>query len=407
LPPDEPDLPRADASSPTPLSQQVRRLGGSIWRWLTLLLATVWLIAGTVAVAAPPEILPLPQPPETVLQAAEGDLRVAALPPIDFNLEQETFAPEPLSDLDPQAATPSADRKKPYGSNAPVSLGAFWALATPVVGQAATLSMNAEFARVAAPLVIPQEGSPLWLGIAKFGRLELATDAVLPDSGERVPSQLWLVETGVTHIRPQADGGTLGGTFLFGTASDQPYAAGRDLTLMAVGFWQRPAANGRDDWSFSVFYSPTSQLPYPLPGVAYVWKPDDTLEAKIGLPGGIEYRPDDDWEFSLTYFPLVNVAAVARRRLTERASLFATYRTDTQIYFLADRLIDDDRFYVFDQRAAIGLERQIAGGFSLESTVSYLFDRTLFQGTSFSSGRRDVVDFDPGIALAVQLLWRR
>ena len=382
--------------------------GNGSWRkvWLPLFAAS--LLGIRAGGAAPPELLPpVELPVDSVLEAASADLRVAALPPIDFNLEQDTFANEPISDLDPQLSTPAREKKKPYGSNAPVSLGAFWAPPTPVVGQQATLSMNAEFARVGAPLMAPQEGEPLWLGIAKFGRLELATEAVLPDSGERVPSQLWLVETGVTHIRPQDDGGTLGGTFLFGTASDQPYAAGRDLTLMAVGFWQKPAANGRDDWSFSVFYSPTSQLPYPLPGVAYVWKPDDTLEAKIGLPGGIEYRPNDDWELSLTYFPLVNVAAVARRRLSEQASLFATYRTDTQIYFLADRLIEEDRFFVFDQRAAIGVERRLAGGFSLESTVSYLFDRTLFQGTSFSSGRRDVVDFDPGIALAVQLLWRR
>ena len=382
--------------------------GNGSWRkvWLPLFAAS--LLGIRAGGAAPPELLqPVELPVDSVLEAASADLRVAALPPIDFNLEQDTFANEPISDLDPQLSTPAREKKKPYGSNAPVSLGAFWAPPTPVVGQQATLSMNAEFVRVGAPLMAPQEGEPLWLGIAKFGRLELATEAVLPDSGERVHSQLWLVETGVTHIRPQDDGGTLGGTFLFGTASDQPYAAGRDLTLMAVGFWQKPAANGRDDWSFSVFYSPTSQLPYPLPGVAYVWKPDDTLEAKIGLPGGIEYRPNDDWELSLTYFPLVNVAAVARRRLSEQASFFATYRTDTQIYFLADRLIEEDRFFVFDQRAAIGVERRLAGGFSLESTVSYLFDRTLFQGTSFSSGRRDVVDFDPGIALAVQLLWRR
>ncbi|MBL6832499.1 MAG: hypothetical protein ISQ70_13950 [Pirellulales bacterium] len=384
-----------------------QRGNGSLRKvWLPLFAASLFGISA--GVAAPPELLPpVELPVDSVLEAASADLQVAALPPIDFNLEQDTFANEPISDLDPQLSTPAREKKKPYGSNAPVSLGVFWAPPTPVVGQQATLSMNAEFARVGAPLMAPQEGEPLWLGIAKFGRLELDTEAVLPDSGERVPSQLWLVETGVTHIRPQDDGGTLGGTFLFGTASDQPYAAGRDLTLMAVGFWQKPAANGRDDWSFSVFYSPTSQLPYPLPGVAYVWKPDDTLEAKIGLPGGIEYRPNDDWELSLTYFPLVNVAAVARRRLSEQASLFATYRTDTQIYFLADRLIEEDRFFVFDQRAAIGVERQLAGGFSLESTVSYLFDRTLFQGTSFSSGRRDVVDFDPGIALAVQLLWRR
>jgi hypothetical protein len=390
------------------------------WRWgvafcrvlrrfvVPCLLAGVVLRHATSAAAPPTPVPPAEAwPVESVLEAARGDLRVAALPPIAFNLEQETFANEPIADLGTPGPADSRADKKPYGSNAPLSLGAFWAPATPVIGQPATLSMNAEFARIGVPLVMPQEGEPLWLGIAKFGRLELATDAVLPESGERVPSQLWLVETGVTHIRPQDDGGTLGGTFLFGTASDRPYAAARDLTLMAVAFWQTPAANDRDDWSFSVFYSPTSQLPYPLPGVAYVWKPDDTLEAKIGLPGGIEYRPDEEWEFSLSYFPLVNVVAVARRHLSEQASLFATYRTDTQIYFLADRLIDDDRLYVFDQRAAVGLERRLAGGFSVESAVSYLFDRTLFQGTSFTSGRRDVIDFDPGLALTVQLLWRR
>ena len=82
---------------------------------------------------------------------------------------------------------------------------------------------------------------------------------------------------------------TLGGTFLFGSASDKPFHAGRDLTLMAILFATVPARNDRDDWSFSLFYSPTSQLPYPLPGIAYVWKPDETFEAKIGLPAGLEW----------------------------------------------------------------------------------------------------------------------
>jgi len=76
--------------------------------------------------------------------------------------------------------------------------------------------MNAQFARVAAPLVPPKEGEPLWIGIGKFGRLELSTDAILPDSDQPVPDQLWLVETGLTHIRPLARGGTLGGGFTVG-----------------------------------------------------------------------------------------------------------------------------------------------------------------------------------------------
>jgi hypothetical protein len=104
---------------------------------------------------------------------------------------------------------------------------------------------------------------------------------------------------------------------------------------------------------------------------------------------------------------LVNVNAVARRRLAEGLSFLAFYRTDTEIYFLADRLQDDERFYVFDQRAAVGLERVLGRGFAVEAMVSYLFDRTLFQGTNFSSGRTDVVRYDPGLGLSLQVLWRR
>lgn len=333
--------------------------------------------------------------------------RVALLPPIDFNLEEDTFSNEPVSDVDPGAVAPARRRGGPFGTSAPVSLGGFWAPAVPIDGQPDTLAINAQFARVAAPLGTPAEGRPLWLGIGRFGRLELATDAVLPDSGVPVPDQLWLVETGLTHIRPQDDGGSLGGTFLFGSASDRPYAAGRDLTLMAILFLNRPASRKDDEWNFSLFYSPTSQLPYPLPGIAYLWRPTDSFEAKLGVPAGLEWRPTDDWTVSVNYFPLVNVNATARRRLTDSLSFVAFYRTDTEIYFLADRIADAERFYVFDQRAAVGLEQSLGRGFALEFVASYLFDRELFQGTSFTSGRTDVVTFASGLGLGLQVLWRR
>jgi len=334
--------------------------------------------------------------------------RIALLPPVEFNLEEDTFASEPIADADPEAGTRRPRRGGgPFGAAAPVSIGGFWAAPAPVVRQPGELGMNAQFARVAAPLVRPTEGEPLWIGIGRFGRLELSTDAILPDSNQPVPDQLWLVEAGLTHIRPLARGGTLGGTFLFGSASDQPFAAGRDLTLMAIGFWNTPAANDRDEWNLSLFYSPTSQLPYPLPGVAYAWRPSDALEAKLGVPASIEWRPDEKWTLSAAYFPLVNVALEARRRLGDDWALVAFYRTDTQIYFLADRLIDAERLYVFDQRAAVGLERTLGGGFTVEALASWLFDRELFQGTNFTSGRTDVVEFGAGPALSLQLLWRR
>ncbi|MBM4012201.1 MAG: hypothetical protein FJ286_12610 [Planctomycetes bacterium] len=334
--------------------------------------------------------------------------RIALLPPVEFNLEEDTFSSAPIADADPEAGTrrprPGGG---PFGSAAPVSLGGFWAPPTAVVRQPGELGMNAQFARHAIPLVPPQEGAPLWIGIGRFGRLELSTDAILPDSRRSIPDQLWLVETGLTHIRPLEHGGSLGGTFLFGSASDQPFAAGRDLTLMAIGFWNTPARDARDEWNFSLFYSPTSQLPYPLPGIAYAWRPSPTLEARIGVPASIEWRPDERWTLSAAWFPLVNVAVEARRRITDDWALLAFYRTDTQIYFLADRLLDSERLYVFDQRAAMGLERRLGRGFSLEAVASWLFDREIFQGTSFTSGRTDVVEFGSGPGLSLQLLWRR
>ncbi len=335
--------------------------------------------------------------------------RVALLPPVEFNLEESHFAGEPIADADPAPLSPPRGPRKggPFGSAAPVSIGGFWAPAADVAGQPAALGMNAQFARVAVPLLPPTEGGPLWIGIGRFGRLELATAAILPDSRQPVPNDLWMVETGLTHIRPLDSGGTLGGTFLFGSASDRPFAAGRDLTLMAIGFWNAPARNERDEWNFSVFYSPTSQLPYPLPGIAYAWRPSESFEAKLGVPAALEWKADEFWTISASYFPLVNVNVEARRRLGGDWSFVAFYRTDTQIYFLADRLLDDERFYVFDQRAALGLERSLGRGFTIEALASWLFDRTLFQGTNFTSGRTDLVSFAPGPGLSLQLLWRR
>lgn len=348
--------------------------------------------------------------------SAGDDALPIPLPPVD-----DAFLPasviEPIESLDPGGAEgndgwppPSRDdgpsRRAPRRPP-PVSLGASWLAPAAVSGQPARLAIDAEFARVGVPLVMPVEGKPTWIGIGRFGRVGLATGAILPDSGMPVPAQLWLVETGVTHVRPRDDGSTIGGTVLVGSASDRPFAAFRDLTAMAILFASRPAANGRDDWNASLFYSPTSQLPFPLPGLAYVWRPYAGVEAKLGLPAGLEWAPDDDWSLSLGYTPLVNATAVLRRRLPAGFSAVALYRTDTEIFFLADRTDNQERFYLFNQRVAVGLERILAGGFALEATADYVFDRSLFQGTSFFSGRTDVLAIAPGAGLTLQLLWRR
>jgi hypothetical protein len=130
-----------------------------------------------------------------------------------------------------------------------------------------------------------------------------------------------------------------------------------------------------------------------------VWQPNDRLEAKLGLPPAFEWRPTDDWTFTANYFPLMNFNAIARRWLADGLSLIVVDLGDTEIYFFADRLQVDQRFYVFDQHAAVGLERLLVRGFALEAAASYIFDGQLFQGTSFLSERMDVVAFAPSLGL--------
>ncbi|RLS43175.1 MAG: hypothetical protein DWH83_05310 [Planctomycetota bacterium] len=75
----------------------------------------------------------------------QGGDRVALLPPIDFNMEQDTFANEPVSDADPDVTKPRPRSGSPFGSSAPVSIGGFWAPAVGIDGQPATLGINAEY----------------------------------------------------------------------------------------------------------------------------------------------------------------------------------------------------------------------------------------------------------------------
>lgn len=295
----------------------------------------------------------------------------------------------------------------PLGGKAPLSLRGFWGPPTNVQGQDTDLGVNMQSVNVGFPLSRPSPDRGMWLGIANFERLEFSSQALLPDTTFRVPSQLWSLQVGTMHTRQFANGWNGGGMFLFGSASDRPFAALRDMTLTAMLFANHLARNERDSWSLSMFYSPTSQLPYPLPGLAYVWRPSPKLEASLGMPASLLYRPTDQFTLGFTYVPLTNFAARANHEFNQDWSLYSSYQIYNETYFLAERIETRERFYVFDQRIRIGLERALRSGFALDFAVLYMFDRQLFQGVNFSSDRQDALRFDPGIGLNAQLLWRR
>ncbi len=142
------------------------------------------------------------------------------------------------------------------------------------------------------------------------------TAAVFPDDGRPFPDELWNLRLGANYIRNFANGWTGGlGVNVF-SASDEPLAERRDVKVGATAFLRIPV-NDRDAWNLALLYSPLSDLPYPLPGIAYQWEPSDDFRMNIGLPFRVMYRPHEALSFDLSYMVLRSIHAQATYRITE------------------------------------------------------------------------------------------
>lgn len=289
---------------------------------------------------------------------------------------------------------------------APVRFQAYWMPSRGLSDQSASWTQFGEQLRLAAPVKIAPDASNMWLATAMVDHISIDTDAILPDSGLDVPSDLWKVQAGFMNIRQLEDGWKTVAIFTAGSASDRPFANARDTTLTAIGSLEVPYRN-RDAWNFSVYYSPTSQLPFPLPGVAYVWRPNDKLEANLGIPFSLRYQPVEPLLVTARYFPLTNVDVLAALRMNADWTLYGGYRVTNDTYWLAERTDEEELFYLFDQRLTVGLQRNLVGGFSLDISAGYLFDRQAFQGEGFRDNQRDEINIDAGVFGAAQLIWSR
>ncbi len=265
-----------------------------------------------------------------------------------------------------------------------------------------TLSANSVGGQFGAPLRIYTDG--IWLATASFKTTELSTTAVLPVSGTPIPERLWDIRTGMFFTRKLRNGWTVGGLFNFGSASDEPYNSVDELTFTSIGFVNIPAQN-RDTWDFSFFYSPTSQLAFPIPGLAYHWRPNDQFEAQIGLPASVVYTPNDSFVFRARYTPLTDVLVEMRQAIDRDWGFFARYQITNENYFLAGRSDRDLLFTQFEQQVAAGINFNFENGFSFELSAGYLFDRRFFLDTDFDLNSRDLIKVESGAIFTAQLVW--
>ena len=319
------------------------------------------------------------------------------LPPIDQE-EEFRFAP-PTERVRPNRAGMAGGDQR-----SPVRASMFWMPAQSLTTQPGELTMNGESLNLAAPLWL-EEGN-VWLATGGLQRLEIGSSAILPDSQQPLPEELWQTSIGAMHFRDLDNGWQVGGIFNVGSASDEPFGGLRDMTVAVIGFLNVPSGE-RDAWNFSLIYSPTSQLPFPIPGVAYVWRPNDALTMKIGVPFAIDYQATETLSLSASYVPLTNVQLLAKQRLGEAWCLYGGYEVTNDTYWLSERERDDDRLYFFDQRLKVGLQRDLLWGLKADVSAAYVFDRQIFQSDSFTGDRRDEIGIDPGLMGSLMISWAR
>jgi hypothetical protein len=230
----------------------------------------------------------------------------------------------------------------------------------------------------------------------------IQTDAILPDTGQPVPSELWNVHLGLRYSRQMANGWMASGGVNLGSASDQPFATIHEMNVGMNAMLRIPQGE-HNAWMLSLMYSPTGELNFPVPGVAFSWNPSPQFHANIGLPMMVSWRPTDDWQFQASYMLIRTIHLKASYRLTERLRAFAAYDWSNEAYSLVDRPEDKDRFFIYDQRVGMGLETSLFRNWTASVSAGYVFDRFLFEGTSFSSSTSNRVNLGDGPFAALNL----
>jgi hypothetical protein len=328
------------------------------WSPGTLCLIAIWLGASH-QLHAQPVFTRLDHPDEVFREPVASDAVITEhlqYPALEEPLLERLPAPEDEFAVG-VASSGQIPRRRPMSGGppgnerAPFKSRLFWMPSQSVQGQPGNLAINGEEFDLSFPLRIDENG--IWLALGGVQRLDINGSAVLPDSGLPVPSQLWDIEAGLMHIRDLGDGRQAGGMLRIGSPSDQPFAAWRDMTVTFLGFLTIPARE-KDSWSFSLFYSPTGQIIFPIPGIAYVWRPNDRLQANLGVPFSLEYKPTETAVFTASYMPLNNVQVMLRQSLGKSWSLYGGYRTVSETFLLANRENNRERTYLFDQRVTAG-----------------------------------------------------
>lgn len=276
-----------------------------------------------------------------------------------------------------------------------------------VEGQSTRLDLTQHNVTLVAPLF--QNSTDEWSVSARLRYQNYDTQAVLPDTGRRLPQELWDARAGLSYRHKFENQWTLGGNLTIGSASDQPFHSEDELNVRATGLLRVPRGE-RDAWLFSLTYANDQQIfgyrHLVVPGIAYVWVPTDNFKAVVGVPfTSVEYKPFKSLTLDASYLPVRTVRARATYVVFAPLRVFVGFDSDHDTYFLADRADKDDQLFYYEKRITGGMRFDLRH-VGIELTGGYVFDRFYFEGERYSERHDDKFDVEDGTFVAVRLGFR-
>jgi hypothetical protein len=272
-----------------------------------------------------------------------------------------------------------------------------------VEGQSAILGLTQHNFTLVAPLF--QDSRDEWSMSARLRYQNYDTQAVLPDSGQRLPQELWDGRAGLSYRHKFDNAWTLGGNVTVGSASDKPFHSEDELILHATGLLRVPSG-ARNAWLFSLSYASDAEIfgtrHIPIPGMAYLYSPTDTFKAVVGFPfTSVEYKPFKPLTLEASYLPLRTVRARATYVVFAPLRVFLGFDADHDSYYLAERGDKDDQLFYYEKRVTGGVRFDLRH-FGIELTGGYVFDRFYFEGERYSDRHENRFDVHDGTFVAVR-----
>jgi hypothetical protein len=235
------------------------------------------------------------------------------------------------------------------------------------------------------------------------------TEARLPDSGQRLPEELFDARAGLSYRHKFANAWILGGSVEAGSASDKPFHSEDELIVHANALLRVPSGE-RNAWLFSLTYASDVEIFHmrhiPIPGIAYLYAPSDRFKAVIGFPiMSVEYKPFEPLTLEAAYFPVRTVRARATYAIFRPLRVFVGFDADHDSYYLADRGDKDDQLFYYEKRITAGMRFDLRH-VGIEVTGGYVFDRFYFEGERYSERNENRFNVDDGTFVAARLSFR-